>query len=360
MSARAFEDRPALRAFEATDAARATVPVWFGLFGASGSGKTDSALRIATGIQRIVGGELFVIDTEGRRALHYAPEVPGRREPGTFLFKHIDMRPPFSALDYLGAVEHAVSKGARVIVIDSMTHEHEGEGGFLAAHAAESERLAAKWSLPMEKAQWTAWQDPKKKRRQVIERFKQLGVHFVFCFRAADKTKPPPKGKRDAVHLGDQPVGGKDWIFEMTLCALLRPGAKGVPTWVGDEPAENMMIKAVRYLDVITKRPGALDETTGELLGRWARGEGMADEPREDERSPFERLRGAMAQAPSVDAINSIGREAVALLRAQKLSKAEDDQLRGIADERRRALRAAAENQDAEVMQQAAQEGGGS
>lgn len=260
------------RTFEATEAARAAVPVWFGLFGASGSGKTCSALRIATGIQRVVGGAVCVLDTEGKRALHYAPSKPGAREPNTFAFKHIDMRAPFGSLDYLDAVEYAHGQGAKVIVIDSMTHEHDSDGGYLDLHASESERLAERWKTSEEKAQWTAWQEPKRRRRRAIDTMIQLGVHIVFCFRAEDKTKPPPKGQRDAIHLGDQPVGGKAWVYEMSACALLRPGSRGVPTWVGAEPAENLMIKSPGYLSLVTERKGALDEQTGELLARWAGG----------------------------------------------------------------------------------------
>lgn len=267
------------RTFEATDAARCAVPVWFGIFGASGSGKTCSALRIATGIQRVVGGALYVIDTEGKRALHYAPSKPGAREPNTFAFRHIDMRAPFGSLDYLEAVEYAHAQGARVIVIDSMTHEHDGEGGYLDLQDSEEERLARAWNTSRDKAKWGAWMVPKRNRRRAIDRMIQLGIHAVFCFRAEDKTKPPPKGQREAVHLGDQPVGGKAWVFEMTACALLRPGSRGVPTWVGAEPAENLMIKAPGYLSEVTGRGGALDEETGAMLARWAGVEGAAVPP---------------------------------------------------------------------------------
>jgi hypothetical protein len=302
------------RTFEATEAARAAVPVWFGLFGASGSGKTCSALRIATGIQRVAGGAIYVIDTEGKRALHYAPKAAGARESGTFNFRHIDLRAPFGSLDYLEAVEYAHGHGARVIVIDSMTHEHDGEGGYIDLHEAEKERLAAAWKTSEEKAQWTAWQEPKRRRRRAIDRMIQLGIHFVFCFRAEDKTKPPPKGQRDAVHLGDQPVGGKAWVFEMTACALLRPGSRGVPTWIGSEPAENLMIKRPGYLSVVTEREGALDEQTGELLARWAGGgdaltpEAAAPPKRAPSGSPYAAVKRDLLAATDRDALDKPGR----------------------------------------------------
>ena len=55
---RSFEDKPATRE---------RVPLMIGLMGPSGGGKTYSALRLATGIQRVAGGDIFMIDTERRR-----------------------------------------------------------------------------------------------------------------------------------------------------------------------------------------------------------------------------------------------------------------------------------------------------
>ena len=60
------------RTFTDKEAKRMHVPLLIGLVGSSGSGKTFSALRIATGIQKVTGGDIYYIDTESRRALHYA------------------------------------------------------------------------------------------------------------------------------------------------------------------------------------------------------------------------------------------------------------------------------------------------
>src|SRR5690242_13140717 len=104
------------RKFEDTEAVRSPTPLLFGLIGPSGAGKTYSALRLATGMQRVFGGEIFVVDTESRRALHYAKD---------FKFRHVEFAPPFSPLDYLAAIEHCVTKGAKTIIVDSMSHEHD-------------------------------------------------------------------------------------------------------------------------------------------------------------------------------------------------------------------------------------------
>ena len=119
------------RSFDAKPAVRESVPLLVGIMGPSSSGKTFSALRLATGIQTVTGGDIYGIDTEARRMLHYADD---------FKFKHIQFDAPFGSLDYLAAIRHCVKQGAKVIVIDSMTHEHTGAGGYLLTQEAEVER----------------------------------------------------------------------------------------------------------------------------------------------------------------------------------------------------------------------------
>src|ERR1700728_1669346 len=142
---RTFDDQPAIR--QAT-------PLLFGLIGPSGGGKTYSALRLATGIQRVSGGEIFMIDTESNRSLAYADK---------FKFRHVPFGAPFSPLDYLAAVEHCVKKGAKVIIVDSMSHEHEGPGGVLEEHDAEMKRLAVAWRTSEDKTNIPGWSAPKAK-----------------------------------------------------------------------------------------------------------------------------------------------------------------------------------------------------
>src|SRR5262245_7624735 len=101
--------------FDLKPAVREQVPLLTGIVGASGSGKTWSALELATGIQQVTGGDIAVIDTEAKRALHYSDH---------FKFKHLDFRAPFSSTRYLEAFRYCVDQGAKVIVTDSMSHEH--------------------------------------------------------------------------------------------------------------------------------------------------------------------------------------------------------------------------------------------
>lgn len=256
MSTRTFSDKPAVRT---------SVPLLLGLTGASGSGKTFSALRAATGIQRITGGEIYYIDTEARRALHYADR---------FKFRHLEFTAPFGPLDYLAAIEHCQKKGAKVIVVDSMSHEHEGPGGVLEKHEQETTRLSALWHCSRDAAQMSAWAEPKAERRRLINSILQLGINGIFCFRAKEKIKIA-KGEKP-VPMGWMPIAGEEFVFEMTVNCLLYPGCGGVPEWNPGEIGEKMMVKLPEQFRQLFKERRPLDEDTGEALAKWAAGDATA------------------------------------------------------------------------------------
>jgi ABC-type oligopeptide transport system ATPase subunit len=255
MTARVFEDKEAKR--EATQ-------VLVGLIGASGTGKTFSALRLATGIQRVTGGEIYFIDTEARRALHYAEK---------FKFRHLPFGAPFDPLSYLAAIEHCVARGAKTIVIDSMSHEHEGPGGVLEWHEAEVDRLV-KPKGPFANAmaaQMPAWAKPKAARRRLINTFMQIQCNFIFCFRAKEKIKII-KGK-DPEQEGWQPLAGDEFVYEMMMRCILKPGADGCPTWKSELPAEQECMKLPEQFRHIF--PGGrvqLSEDIGQALAEWSAG----------------------------------------------------------------------------------------
>jgi energy-coupling factor transporter ATP-binding protein EcfA2 len=252
-STRTFEDRPAVRE---------SVPVLIGLFGPSGGGKTYSALRLATGIQTVTGGEIYCIDTEARRALHYAyDEKTGKG----FKFRHLAFTAPFGPLDYLAAIEHCVMKGAKIVIVDSMSHEHEGPGGVLEMHESEMERIGKG-----DKGNFLAWQKPKSERRRLLNTILQLPANFIFCFRAKEKMKiisgQQPK------ELGFMPIAGDEFVFEMTANILLAPHADGVPCWNSEYAGEKMMMKLPVQFRELLSTGAPLDEAMGKTLAEWARG----------------------------------------------------------------------------------------
>lgn len=257
------------RRFTAALAVREQVPLLLGLMGPSGGGKTFSALRLASGIQQVVGGEIYVIDTEAKRALHYADR---------FRFKHVPFGEPFGSLDYLAAIRFCVDAGAKVIVIDSMSHEHEGVGGLLDFHEQELTRMAGDSYGKREAMKMLAWGKPKAARRQLINALLQIECNFIFCFRAKNSVKPMKvtddqgRTKTEVVPQGFMPIAGEEFVFEMTMNALLLPGAEGVPTWNPEHVGEKLMTKLPEQFRGLMKSPRALDEAMGVALAEWARG----------------------------------------------------------------------------------------
>lgn len=244
------------RNFQSRIATRDKTPLLVGLVGPSSSGKTYSALRLAAGFQRVEPGEIFLIDTEAGRSLQYAEE---------FRFVHVPFGAPFSPLDYLEAIRYCVDQGAKHIIIDSLSHEHEGPGGVLEWHASE---MGGNF-----KKQMIAWAAPKAARRRLINSMMQLNVNMVLCFRAKPKLKLAPRGsKEEPTDLGYMPIGGDEWMYELTLNMLMLPRANGVPAWSSEKEGEKSVLKLPRQFETIFADKPQLSEDVGEKLARWAAG----------------------------------------------------------------------------------------
>ncbi len=243
------------------------MPLLIGLTGPSGSGKTYSALRLATGIAKHVGppAGIVFIDTENKRSRHYA---------GEFTFQHLDFAAPYSSGDYLEALNAAAAVSPSVIVIDSLSHEHDGPGGMLDAVGAELDRLAGSDPIQQQKLAAAAWRRPKTSRRALLSRLLTLNIHVVVCMRAQERSRMPRDTSGvEPVEMGYVPVAAPEIMFELGLCALLKPGAQGVPTWTSPLPGEHAAIKLPRQFEKIFQRTEPLSELHGEALARWASGE---------------------------------------------------------------------------------------
>jgi hypothetical protein len=235
-----------------------------GIMGPSGVGKTFSALRLGSGMRDVVGGKLHVIDTENGRALHYADH---------FDFQHVPFSPLFSPDDYLAALQHCVADGAKTIVVDSQSHEHEGLGGVLEWHESEMSRMSKGDESRRDKFKFSAWIEPKAARQRLINGILQLQANIIFCFRAKEKLKVIP-GKQPEP-LGWMPIAGDEFLYEMTTCVLLMPGANGVPTWNPREQGERAMIKRPMQFDELLRRFDGkqLCEQIGAEMAQWAKGD---------------------------------------------------------------------------------------
>lgn len=230
-----------------------------GLAGASGSGKTYSAMRLAAGI---AGNKPFaVIDTEAGRARHYARQ---------FAFDHADLRPPYRPLAYADALKAADDAGYPVIVVDSFSHEHAGEGGILDWQEEELTRMAGTDWKRREACKMASWIKPKGDHKKMVSRLLKLQAHVILCFRAEQKieivtqngeTKVVPK--KIASGFSDWiPICEKNILYELTSSFLLTPDAPGIP-----KP-----IKLQEQMRPFVNLNAPLDEQAGRKLAEWAKG----------------------------------------------------------------------------------------
>jgi hypothetical protein len=262
-----------MRQFRSARAVRANVPLLLALIGPSGGGKTYSAHRLARGIQRVQPGPIFGIDTEGQRMAELADR---------FEFDRVPFAPPFGSLDYMAAIQHCVERGAKTIIIDSMSHEHEGPGGMLdAADQIVEEKIRRKvehgdlaspddWKADKErqKLKLGSYIKPKSERQKLIQYILQIPCNVIMCFRSKEKIKPV--AGKEPEHLGWMPIGGDEYWYEMTARCLLLPGANGAPTWSASGDGEKLAMRLPEQFKDVLK--GQLSEDMGERMARWAVG----------------------------------------------------------------------------------------
>lgn len=253
---------------------RANVPLLIGLDGASGSGKTYSAHLIAKGIAgeiaRAAGREprVFGIDTERGRMLHYADD---------FTFMHGEIGPPFRPDAYGQALDIAEHEQADVVIIDSFSHEWEGEGG------------VREWADELEAGGLKApaqWKEPKLAHKRLVNKMLAMKPHIIVCLRSEEKMKIEAvpqfnddgspkmwKGKQSTkmvitpaseldIIARWHPICEKRFPYEITTSLLLTPDKPGVP----------IPRKLQRQHRPFFPDGQPITEECGRLLARWAMG----------------------------------------------------------------------------------------
>lgn len=84
------------------------------LTGPSGSGKSYSALRLATGLAKACDSRIAAVDTENGRIRYYADE---------FDFDDMQIVDPFTPEKFVEAIDDAVEGGYKVLILDSSSAE---------------------------------------------------------------------------------------------------------------------------------------------------------------------------------------------------------------------------------------------
>lgn len=229
--------------------------------GPTGSGKTYSALELALGLAG--KKRVLVIDTERRRATHYAD---------TFDFDHVELDPPFSPDRYGQAIDVADPKIYGCVVVDQFSHEHAGEGGLLDMHEAALERMAGNDWKKRESCKMAAWVQPKGSHKKLVNYLLRLPIHLIFCLRAEEKIEMVRgkdggweiQPKQSATGKGGWiPICEKNLPYEATFSFLFTADKPGVPQPIKLQEQHKPFFPLDR---VVTRK-------AGELMARWAAGE---------------------------------------------------------------------------------------
>lgn len=247
-----------VRRFIAIPAVRGEEPLSIGMIGPPGGGKTCSALRLAKGIADVRGGDVVLIDTEAGRARKFADD---------FKFLHVDFSPPHRPGYFKDVLLEMSSRASTAcIIVDSMSDEHEGIGGYLEYHDEMVPQMGGN--------DWAAWARPKAERKRLIQHMLQVKTPLIFTFRAREKTRQiqNDKGKREIVNIGWQPVAPLEIVHALDLTCILPPRAEGLPTWRSDKIGEDFIIKLPQQFKALFGEARQLDEAHGRALAEWARG----------------------------------------------------------------------------------------
>ncbi len=168
------------------------------LGGASGSGKSYSALRLATGIAKKCNSGIAYIGTEGSRNKYYADE---------FDYDLLELEEPFECEKYMKAVDDAVNASYKVLIIDSMTHEWKWLNDVHDKMPGNS---------------FTNWGKLKPRHHKFMDKILTSPIHIIATARGKDDWVLEEKnGKQVPKKVGMGQQQDKDISYEYTVSLMI-------------------------------------------------------------------------------------------------------------------------------------------
>lgn len=178
-------------------ATRQKAKIRLGLSAVSGGGKTFSALLIAKGLTGDLS-KVAIIDTENGSADLY--EHLGD-------YNVLTLHAPYAPERYIDAIKSCEAAGMEVIIIDSITHEWDGEGGILQIADSMSGNSFANWAKLTPRHQ------------SFINSMLQSSAHIITTVRRKqdyEMTKGQD-GKVKVEKAGLKEVTREGWEYELTI-----------------------------------------------------------------------------------------------------------------------------------------------
>lgn len=216
--------------FQFTKATKKQVKARIAIDGPSGSGKTYTSLIAAKALAG--NGRIAVIDTERGSASLYSDK---------FDFDVLELNPPYSPNVYQGAIKAAENGGYSVIVIDSLSHAWEGEGGALDMADDATKRQKTPNS-------YTAWREVTPVHRAMVDAILQSKCHVIVTMRSKME------------YVQEKDANGRTVINKVGMAPIQRSGMEYEFTIVGDMDLDNtLVISKTRfepYNGLVQKKPG--------------------------------------------------------------------------------------------------------
>lgn len=204
------------------------------LSGASGSGKSYSALKVATGIAKKCNSGIAYIGTEGSRNKYYANE---------FDYDLLELEEPFECEKYMNAIDEAVNAGYKVLIIDSMSHEWKWLNDVHDKMPGNS---------------FTNWGKLKPRHHKFMDKILNSPIHVIATARGKDDWVLEDKnGKQIPKKVGMGQQQDKDISYEYTVSLMISQD-----THVASADKDNTHLFDGRF-EVLT-------EKDGERLYDWA------------------------------------------------------------------------------------------
>lgn len=168
--------------------------------GTSGSGKSYSALVVASGMT--TWNKIAVIDSENGSAELYAH---------LGAYSVLTLGSPYTPEKYIEAIKTAERQGFEVIIIDSLSHAWTGEGGILdqQGKAADSKYKGNSWA---------AWRECTPKHNALVDAILKSSCHIIATMRSkTEYTQVTENGKSVVKKLGMAPIQRDGMEYEFTV-----------------------------------------------------------------------------------------------------------------------------------------------
>ena len=215
-------------------ATRKQAKIKLAVTGASGSGKTFSALRLAKGLAD--GKKVAVIDTENGSASLYSDR---------FDFDTLDLSPPFTHDKFIGAINAAEGAGYEVLVIDSASHIWEG----ILEYKSKLDGRGGN--------SYTNWADAGNKFKGILDAVLQSKLHVICCLRS----------KMD--HVIDKDSSGRTTIKKVGMAPIMRDGIEYEFTTVLDVDMSHQASASKDRTGMFTDKIFQVTEDTGKMIAKW-------------------------------------------------------------------------------------------